>query len=96
MDGFVLVAVLFCVAGALWYVWKHRTGRAARAIGAAGARYNELNGQGGPPRMLPPAVAGSVDPLEFDTDTQVTATRDGITATRNRQSGAAGRSKRAR
>lgn len=53
MAGLIVVAGVIGVFGCLWYVWRHRTGTLARGIAAAGARYNELNGQGVPPQISP-------------------------------------------
>lgn len=55
MTGLIVIAALLSVMGLLWYIWRHRTGAAARGIAAAGIRYNELSGQGRPPEM--PSVA---------------------------------------
>lgn len=56
MAGLIVATAMLGVVGLLGYVWKHRTGVMARGIGAAGAKYNELYGQGGPPQIPPPAA----------------------------------------
>ena len=61
MTSVVVIAGILLVICVLWYIWSHRTGTLARGIGAAGARYNELYGQGRPPRIPPPAAHGSAD-----------------------------------
>ena len=61
MTGVVVIAGILVVNCLLWYIWKHRTGAMARGVGAAGARYNELYGQGRPPQIPPPAAHGSAD-----------------------------------
>ena len=64
MDG-GLVLFLLVMAGvvvALAMLWKHRQGRIARGIGAAGAAYNEFNGQGRPPVIAPPGPAEDTRP----------------------------------
>jgi hypothetical protein len=66
MAGVVLIAGVVLVVGLLWYVWRHRTGKLARGVGAAGVRYNELYGQGGPPQIVPPAAHGTLAPDEGD------------------------------
>ena len=60
MTGLLVAAAILGVIGLLGYVWSHRTGTVARAIGAAGAEYNELYGQGRPPQIPPPAARRSV------------------------------------
>lgn len=56
MISLAVAGAILGVVGLLGYVWKHRTGTIARGIGAAGAKYNELYGQGAPPQLPPPAV----------------------------------------
>ena len=68
MTGLVVLAGILLVSGLLWYVWKNRTGRLARGIGAAGTKYNELYGQGGPPQMPPPPA---LIERRHDTDTDL-------------------------
>jgi hypothetical protein len=55
---------MLAVFGVLADIWKHRTGKLARGIGAAGAEYNDLYGQGGPPQT--PEIHGSVGPDDRD------------------------------
>lgn len=70
MDGLFVVSGMIGAFGCLWYVWRHRIGRLARGVAAAGARYNELNGQGVPPQISPapltPVEAENVDPGPLD------------------------------
>ncbi|MEP6562087.1 MAG: hypothetical protein ABJD68_13555 [Nakamurella sp.] len=54
----VIVAIILGVVVLLYYLWKHREGPAARGLGAAGAEYNVLYGQGAPPEIPPPAAHG--------------------------------------
>lgn len=51
MTALIMIAALLSVMGLLLYVWRHRTGAAARGIAAAGIKYNELYGQGRPPEI---------------------------------------------
>ena len=57
MTGLLVAAAILGVIGLLGYVWSHRTGTVARAIGAAGAEYNELYGSG--PSTADPAACRS-------------------------------------
>lgn len=66
MTGAVLIAGILAVICLLWYVWSHRAGALARGVGAAGARYSELYGQGRPPSISPPAAHGSSDSKNGD------------------------------
>jgi len=52
----VILAVLFAVVLLIGYVWKHKSGTVARSVGAAGAKYNHLYGQGAPPEIPRPAA----------------------------------------
>ncbi|MEO5834509.1 MAG: hypothetical protein ABIR83_14215 [Nakamurella sp.] len=55
MTGLIIfIVAMVAVAGALGFVWRHRTGKLAPGIGAAGAAYNEFNGQGALPTILAP------------------------------------------
>ena len=68
MTGVVVMVGVLVVVGVLWYVWRHRSGVLAKGVGAAGARYNELYGQGGPPRIQPPAGYGSAEFNDSDSN----------------------------
>lgn len=68
MTELIIVVVLCGVAGCLWYLWRHKTGTAARGIAAAGVRYNELNGQGRPPEISSTASHPSTDGNDVDPD----------------------------
>ena len=59
MTGAIVIVGILVVICLLWYIWSHQTGALARGVGAAGARYNELYGQGQPPLIPPPAAHGS-------------------------------------
>ncbi|ACV76569.1 hypothetical protein [Nakamurella multipartita] len=61
MTGLIVLAALLLVVGLLWYLWRHRTGSLARGIAAAGATYNEFNGQGRPPEMSTSATLDGRD-----------------------------------
>jgi hypothetical protein len=50
----IFLLVIAAVIGLICYAWKRRRSALARGIGAAGASYNELCGQGQPPRVPPP------------------------------------------
>ena len=52
----IIIAVILGVVSLFYYLWKHRAGRLARGIGAAGSEYNMLYGQGAAPEIPPPAV----------------------------------------
>ena len=58
MAAVIGIGVILVVSCLLWFIWRHRTGILARGVGAAGARYNELYGQGGPPQIPPPSSHG--------------------------------------
>lgn len=60
MIALTVAAALLVVLGVLAYIWRHRTGKAARGIAAAGITYNELYGQGRPPEM--PSAASPTTP----------------------------------
>lgn len=60
-TGLITLAALAGVGGLLRYVWRHRSGTIARGLGAAGARHNELYGQGRPPEMPPSSWYASAD-----------------------------------
>ena len=61
MTGLIVLAALLLVVGPLWYLGRHRTGPLARGIAAAGATYNEFNGQGRPPEMSTSATLDGRD-----------------------------------
>jgi len=65
LTGLITIGALLGVMGLLWYVWRHRAGTAARGIGAAGSRYNELYGQGRPLEM-PSAASQTTAEGDFD------------------------------
>lgn len=61
-----MILVMAAVIGLIWYAWTHRNGALARSIGSAGVRYNELYGQGSPPKTPWPT---SQSPIELDEQT---------------------------
>ncbi len=70
MDGglVIFIIVMTALVGLTWYVWKHKRGVLARGIGAAGARYNELTGQGTLPTITAPISQPPIRGDDTDTD----------------------------